>query len=161
MHPAHLHLLYLIGAVSAVREAVPDQSAVDAPTIIASPEARRMIRTPPTLCLVSGGREVLQSADGVPALHSWSDMAGSVEASEPGGAVPHLPRKLVAALPKSTNKTSVLRVRRLCSPDAPPDPRRCRRHSGAPRHTRGHWSHTSHRHIATQPRPSPRDGSLC
>ena len=95
MHPAQLQLLVLIGAISAVRIPVPDQRAVNAPAIIASPEAGRMIRTLPTPSLVCRTRQMLQSADLLPALLS---LTRPVEVAEPGGAVTPLPREHVAAL---------------------------------------------------------------
>ena len=97
MDPAHLHLLVLIGAVPAVRVAVPDQGGVDAPAIIASPEARLMVRTLPTLSLVPGVRQVVQSADCLSTL-LINIMTGPVELPEPGGAVPQHLGELVAAL---------------------------------------------------------------
>ena len=108
MDPAHLHLLVLIGSVSAVRDAVPDQAGVDAPAIIASPEARLMVRTLPTLSLVPGGRQVIQSADSLPA--PLTDQAGPVELPQPGGAVPQHLGELVAALQISTNQRPILCV---------------------------------------------------
>ena len=98
MNPANVKLLIFIGAVSAVRIPVPDQGVVDAPSIIASPEARMMIRTPPTLSLISRVCQDVQSADGLPALLSMIHIAGLVEVPEPGGAVPLFLGELVAAL---------------------------------------------------------------
>ena len=92
MDPAQLNLLVLIRAISAVRIPIPDQRAVNTPSIITSPEAGRMIRTLTTLSLLSRVRQMIQSTDLLVYL------TGPVEIAKPGGAVPPLLREHITAL---------------------------------------------------------------